>query len=182
MLLHELGHAFMAKQFKIDTLDITLYPIGGVARLTSMPRKPKAEFLIAIAGPAVNLFIAAGLFVLIRALDVPIGWPTIMEVPTQMSGIIPDILGALLYVNLALVGFNMLPAFPMDGGRVLRAGLASQMPYERATYIAATVGQVVAGLMALAGPHHRGQRNRPRRRGRATPPTPPSAGPIGNRN
>lgn len=142
VVLHELGHAFMAQRFNIPTLDITIYPIGGVARLQGMPKDPKQEFLIAIAGPAVNLVIALVLFVFNAFTGRPIMMETIVEAET-------NVLGMLMWLNLAMVGFNMLPAFPMDGGRVLRAGLASKMSYKNATRIASYVGQGMAVLFGL---------------------------------
>lgn len=142
VILHELGHALTAKHFGINTLDITMYPIGGVARLESMPREPRQELLIAIAGPAVNLGIAAALFV----INIVTGRPLL---PSFFVEAEPNVLGSLMWMNLALVGFNMLPAFPMDGGRVLRAGLATKISYRNATRIAAYVGQGMAVLFAV---------------------------------
>ena len=142
VILHELGHALTAKHFGIPTLDITMYPIGGVARLEGMPKEPRHELLIAIAGPAVNLGIAAALFIVLIATG-----RTIMPAPFVESD--PNVLGLLMWMNLALVGFNMLPAFPMDGGRVLRAGLATRISYKNATRIAAYVGQGMAVLFAI---------------------------------
>jgi len=142
VILHELGHALTAQHFGIGTVDITMYPIGGVARLEGIPREPRQELLIAIAGPAVNLAIAAVLFVVNVATGRPIAFGAIIEAQT-------NVLGMLMWMNLALVGFNMLPAFPMDGGRVLRAGLASKMSYRMATRIASYVGQGMAVLFAL---------------------------------
>ena len=142
VILHELGHALMAKNFGIPTLDITMYPIGGVARLESMPREPRHELLIAIAGPAVNLAIAAVLFVVITATGRSLALNFFIEND-------PNVLGSLMWMNLAMVGFNMLPAFPMDGGRVLRAGLATKISYKNATRIAAYVGQGMAVLFAV---------------------------------
>ncbi len=143
VILHELGHALTARHFNISTLDITMYPIGGVARLEGIPREPRQELLIAIAGPAVNLAIAVVLFVVILATG-----GTLMPAPFVETD--PNVLGLLMWMNLALVGFNMLPAFPMDGGRVLRAGLASKISYKNATRIAAYVGQGMAVLFAFA--------------------------------
>ncbi len=142
VILHELGHALTAKHFGIPTLDITMYPIGGVARLQSMPREPRQELLIAIAGPAVNLAIAAVLFVVVIATGQSLALSFYVESE-------PNVLGMLMWMNLILVGFNMLPAFPMDGGRVLRAGLATKLSYKNATRIAAYVGQGMAILFGI---------------------------------
>ena len=111
-------------------------------RLTRMPRKPVQELLIALAGPAVNAAIAAVLYILVLASGGPMSLESTLASPTALMSM-------LLWANVALVLFNMLPAFPMDGGRVLRAGLATQMTYVRATHIAAFVGQVMAVLMVL---------------------------------
>lgn len=140
VLLHELGHALMARRFGIPTEDITLYPIGGVARLHRMPRDPGAELLIALAGPAVNVVLAAVLFLLAGV--------TSMFLPTLTAEVVGAILHDLLLVNLLLAGFNLIPIFPMDGGRVLRALLSSRIGRLRATEIAAAIGQ---GLAILAG-------------------------------
>ena len=142
VILHELGHALTAKHFGIPTLDITMYPIGGVARLESMPKEPRQELLIAIAGPAVNLAIAAVLFVVVIATGQSLALSFYVESE-------PNVLGMLMWMNLILVGFNMLPAFPMDGGRVLRAGLATKLSYKNATRIAAYVGQGMAILFGI---------------------------------
>lgn len=144
VVLHELGHALMARQFNIGTRDITLYPIGGVASLERMPRRPAHELAIALAGPAVNVLIAAALFAVL----------VLGDIGTQ--GLLLDFAGGsflakLLFVNLALVVFNMLPAFPMDGGRVLRAFMAMRLPYLRATEMAVRVGQAVAVVLGLVG-------------------------------
>jgi Zn-dependent protease len=133
VILHELGHALMAKVFGIATKDITLYPIGGVARLERMTERPVEELMIALAGPAVNVIIA---FVLMSFLFV-VGHaiPLALEGPSRsvlLSGA-----GYLLLANIILVLFNMVPAFPMDGGRVLRALLAMRLGRLRATEIAA---------------------------------------------
>lgn len=124
VLLHELGHALAARRFGIGTADITLYPIGGVARLTRMPRAPGVELLIALAGPAVNLAIAVALAPLALA----------------GGGFAMD----LLAINLVLTLFNLIPAFPMDGGRVLRALLGGWIGRARATSFAAAVGRTLA--------------------------------------
>ncbi len=145
VVLHEFGHALAARRYGIATRDITLLPIGGVARLEKIPEKPAQELVVALAGPAVNVAIAALLFVWIAATGRLAG----IDTPTTlMSGSLPQ---RLMIVNLSLVVFNLLPAFPMDGGRALRALLAFRLGRRRATAIAASIGQAMAIIFGFLG-------------------------------
>jgi Zn-dependent protease len=144
VLLHELGHALTANAFGIHTADITLLPIGGVARLERIPTEPRQELLIAIAGPLVNVVIAA---VLIFYLNQRADASDFGDFNSPRVGM----LSKLASVNIGLVLFNLIPAFPMDGGRVLRALLAMRMNYVRATEIAAKIGQGIAIFLGIIG-------------------------------
>ena len=142
VVLHEFGHALAGRLFGIRTPDITLLPIGGLARLERMPRNPWHEFVIAIAGPAVNVAIASAIAVLL-ALK-----PEFGVMPGEFPpATVPEFIIYLFSANISLVIFNMIPAFPMDGGRVLRSLLATMLPHARATAFAAGLGQ----LLAIAG-------------------------------
>ena len=144
VLLHEFGHIFTARAFGVPTPYVTLLPIGGVAQLERIPEEPWEEFLIAIAGPLVNVVIAGVLVYLFGA-----------ELHTRAAAAVDNtgipLVDRLASVNLFLALFNMIPAFPMDGGRVLRALLASRFGYVRATEIAASIGQFVAFTLGFIG-------------------------------
>ncbi|MEM9782405.1 MAG: site-2 protease family protein [Pseudomonadota bacterium] len=144
VILHELGHVIAAQLYGIRTPDITVLPIGGLARLERMPDKPAQELVVAIAGPLVNVAIALVLFGLMGAR---------LEIETiadfQQASL--SLTAQIAAVNVMLVVFNLIPAFPLDGGRIFRALLGFFMRRDRATTIAARIGQVTAVVFALAG-------------------------------
>ena len=144
VLLHEFGHIFAARRFGIRTPDVTLLPIGGLARLERMPKKPSEELIVALAGPAVNVAIAALLFPFVGGFPVATLNPSLADPRLFFQ--------TLMVANISLAIFNLIPAFPMDGGRVLRAVLAIKLNYAKATQIAALIGQTIAfcgGIWAL---------------------------------
>jgi Zn-dependent protease/CBS domain-containing protein len=144
VLLHEFGHIFTARYFGVRTPDVILLPIGGVARLERIPEQPGGEFLIAIAGPAVNVVIAV-LLIVLGGANLSADHLSALESANV------SMLDRLAAVNLFLALFNLIPAFPMDGGRVLRALLAARFGYVRATEIAAMIGQGVAFVLGFLG-------------------------------
>lgn len=144
VVAHEFGHVFMARRFGIATPDVTLLPIGGLARLERIPERPYEEFLVAIAGPLVNVVIAFGL-VAVAGARLDVGDLAAVE-SAKIS-----MIDRLAAVNLFLALFNMIPAFPMDGGRILRALLATRLGFVRATEIAAYVGQGFAFALGFVG-------------------------------
>ena len=144
VVLHEYGHALTARRYGIRTRDITLLPIGGLARLERIPEKPIEEFWVALAGPAVKVVIAAALFIYLSVTRT-------LEPFTGLSMTGGPFIERLMSVNLSLVLFNIIPAFPMDGGRVFRALIAMRTDYTRATHIAAAIGQGIAFLFGFIG-------------------------------
>jgi Zn-dependent protease/CBS domain-containing protein len=143
VLLHELGHVFAARRYGVQTRDVTLWPFGGIASMERMPDKPSQELVVALAGPAVNVVIAAALLL----------WLGSRFDPETLTKIDPSVSMAtrVADANIMLVLFNMIPAFPMDGGRVLRALLAIRMGNARATEVAATIGQGFAIAFGILG-------------------------------
>lgn len=142
VLLHEYGHALMARHYGIRTVDIILSPIGGLARMERLPSEPKKELMVAFAGPLVNLVIAVLIYLLLRFIGI-----RELNPDTDMITMITHPIGYLALfalLNVVLFGFNLVPAFPMDGGRILRALLSLFLTRKLATRIAMVVGQALA--------------------------------------
>ncbi len=144
VLLHELGHSLMARRYGIRTLEIVMYPIGGISQLERAPQ-PREELWVALAGPLVNALIAVALFGIATARGGMVPWHLLRE-PTDAN-----LIQRIAFGNLLLFAFNLLPAYPMDGGRILRALLAFKMPLDEATQMAARAGRGLAMAMGLAG-------------------------------
>ncbi|MDQ0304420.1 site-2 protease family protein [Ancylobacter polymorphus] len=147
VLLHEFGHIFAARRYGVKTPEVTLWPFGGIARLERIPEKPSEELVVALAGPAVNVVIAA---VLLLLLGGNVGMEHIESIENPQV----SLLAKLAAANIFLVVFNLIPAFPMDGGRVLRALLAMRMSHAQATQTAASIGQGLAiglGVLGIFG-------------------------------
>jgi Zn-dependent protease/CBS domain-containing protein len=148
--LHELGHSFTAQHFGVTVKQIVLTPLGGVAQLAEIPENPVQEFIIAIAGPAVNVAIAIIMGLVALVSGISIGNPLLAI--SGMAGLsLGSLFGFVFIYNIILAVFNLIPAFPLDGGRIFRSLLAIRMEYSRATAIAAIVGQAVAVLLGLFG-------------------------------
>lgn len=148
VVVHEFGHVIMARQFGVRVLDVTLWPFGGVARIEQIPAMPRSEFLISLAGPAMNLAIFVALLPPLLLIGLIGGTETLLAGAALFDRI--TLTGLVAYVamtNLLILGFNMVPAFPVDGGRVLRAALTGIVGRERATTIAVNLGTGLALLM-----------------------------------
>lgn len=143
--LHELGHALMAQRYDIKTRSITLLPIGGLARMESIPEDPRQELMVALAGPAVNLVIAAVLFPFVGGTGAVANLSALEKLGPGNFFLL------LMIINIWLALFNLIPAFPMDGGRVFRALLSFRLNRVKATRMAASLGQMLAILFAVVG-------------------------------
>ena len=155
VVLHELGHSLVAQVFGIEVQDITLLPIGGMARIKRMPQRPLEEFVMAAAGPAVNILLALLLAGVLLIWIGPARVPQLAASPVRLEQLlfgssVQSLLLMLLFNNVMLALFNLIPAFPMDGGRLVRAVLAAFMPFGRATQAASWLGQGVAVVMGIA--------------------------------
>jgi Zn-dependent protease len=150
VLLHEFGHAFMARQHGVRVHDVSLSAVGGVARMEQLPVDPRAEVMIALAGPAVNLALVAALLPLVLLVGVASGFASFEDyLRTVFSPSVAGLVTTLLYANLLIIVFNLLPAFPMDGGRVFRASLAKLFGRETGTRVAVLVGEAFAVVLLL---------------------------------
>jgi Zn-dependent protease/predicted transcriptional regulator len=151
IILHELGHALVAKKFKCETEQIILLPIGGLAQIKKLPEKPSEEFLVTIAGPLVNFAIAAFIYLIFDPTKFADLVENIQNTDNFLEG---NFLFNLFVVNLVIAVFNLIPAFPMDGGRMLRAFLSTQFSRAKATQISALIGQMIAIIFIIFGYKH----------------------------
>jgi Zn-dependent protease len=150
VLLHEFGHAFMARQHGVRVHDVSLSAIGGVARMEQLPAEPRAEVQIALAGPAANFALVVALAPVVLLIGVASGFSSLEDyASTVFHPSLSGLATTLLYANVLIIVFNLLPAFPMDGGRVFRAGLTSMFGRESGTRIAVLVGEAFAVLLLL---------------------------------
>lgn len=152
VVLHELGHSFMAREFGSSTREITIYPLGGAAFIERMPAEPKREAAITVAGPLVNVAIALCMLPIVVAAGVITGYSSVEEF--LIAATEPTVVGLLISIllfNIANVLFNLIPAFPMDGGRLVRAGLTAILGRETATNVAVMFGYIIAGAMIVIG-------------------------------
>ncbi len=149
VILHEFGHALSARKYGVNTKDIILSPIGGVARLDKLPEKPLQEFIVAIAGPMVNVVIAVLIFIGLYLLTE--NGISVIGNERTFFNYTSNFFPLLFWLNITLVGFNMIPAFPMDGGRVLRSLLSMKIGRSKATKIASYIGQAVAVMFMFLG-------------------------------
>lgn len=147
LVLHELGHALMAARFGLKTQEISLTPMGGFSNIEKMPDTPKVQLMVVLAGPAVSLLLAAAAFG-VAALTGGLSEPRAWDDPTA------NFASQLAWLNLVMGGYNLLPIFPMDGGRVLRAGLGLFLPWVKATRIASRIAQLLSVALAVAGLHY----------------------------
>ncbi len=150
VLLHEFGHVFMARHHGVRVHDVSLSAVGGVARMDQIPVEPRAEVLIALAGPAANLALVSAMFPLVLLVGVASGFSTAHDyASTVFQPSLMGLLTTLLYANILIIVSNLLPAFPMDGGRLLRAGMSLVWGRESATRIAALIGEALAAFLLL---------------------------------
>ncbi len=154
VLIHEFAHGRAAQAAGLTVQRVTLLPIGGIAQVADTPATPRDELVIALAGPAANLALTIPIGIFVTAVAGGLAGPRSLDALLQLSQLRPGVLGMAVYLlmaNLGLFMFNMLPAFPMDGGRVLRAGLALVMDFERATQLASWLGRLMAIGLVLVG-------------------------------
>jgi len=152
VVLHELGHSFAALEYDIPISQIVLLPIGGVAQMGRIPDKPGQELVVALAGPAVNVVLALIMIGLAALLQISLAPRALAGSLREMGQLaLAPIFRYLFITNIFIAVFNLLPAFPLDGGRVLRALLATRLPYARATAISVVIGQAMAWLLGLWG-------------------------------